>query len=291
MAAPLPSPTATWHTATYPAISPLRPELSQKGRTVVITGAGTGVGRQTALAFAQAGAARLVLLGRTASTLEGTASLIAAAHPAGGPAVEIHVVDITDEAGLARVAAAVGAWDVLLLNAVYGPPNSTIASANVDKWWQSFETNVKGPFLTIRAFLPTANRSGDRQPAVIALTTGMLAVPLALGPLMSGYTAAKMAQLRVIEYLAAEHPDLFVASAHPGMYDTPLLASMQQPLDGVPLDDISLAGDFLVWMASPEAAFLRGRLAWANWDVEELKQQAESIQAGPRFTTGIVGWP
>jgi hypothetical protein len=91
--------------------------------------------------------------------LEGTASLIAAAHPAGGPAVEIHVVDITDEAGLARVAAAVGAWDVLLLNAVYGPPNSTIASASVDKWWQSFEVIMNTP--TGAASQLSESRTGD----------------------------------------------------------------------------------------------------------------------------------
>jgi len=48
---------------------------------------------------------------------------------------------------------------------------------------------------------------------------------------------------------------------------------------------------FLVWLASPEAAFLRGRLVWANWDVEELKSQAEEIQSGQKMTAGIVVWP
>ncbi|GAB1319163.1 3-hydroxybutyrate dehydrogenase type 2 [Madurella fahalii] len=264
--------------------------LSKKGRTVVITGAGTGVGRQTALSFAHAGAARLVLLGRTASTLEETASFVAA-HVAGGPAVDVYVVDITDAADLEGVGAAVGAWDILVLSAVYAPANSTIASTGVDEWWKSFETNVKGTFLAIKTFLPTANRSGGRKPVVLALTSGMVALPPAAGPGMSSYNASKIAQVRLMEYLAAEEPGVFAAAVHPGMYDTPLLARMEQPLEQVPLDDIKLAGDFLVWMASPEAAFLRGRLAWANWDVDELKQQAESIQAGAAHTSGIVGWP
>lgn len=44
-------------------------------------------------------------------------------------------------------------------------------------------------------------------------------------------------------------------------------------------------------MASPEAAFLKGRSVWANWDVEELKAQAQSIASGLQMTSGINGWP
>jgi hypothetical protein len=44
-------------------------------------------------------------------------------------------------------------------------------------------------------------------------------------------------------------------------------------------------------MASPEATFLKGRSVWANWDVEELKAQAEAIQSGINLTSGINGWP
>ncbi|KAF1953536.1 hypothetical protein CC80DRAFT_551184 [Byssothecium circinans] len=54
MEPPYPCPTATWHNDTYSAIDPSKPELSQKGKTVVITGAGSGIGRETAIAFAKA---------------------------------------------------------------------------------------------------------------------------------------------------------------------------------------------------------------------------------------------
>ena len=47
----------------------------------------------------------------------------------------------------------------------------------------------------------------------------------------------------------------------------------------------------MVWLVSPEAAFLKGKLVWANWDVDELKAQSENIQAGPTMTAGVVGWP
>jgi len=48
----------------------------------------------------------------------------------------------------------------------------------------------------------------------------------------------------------------------------------------------------MVWLASPEAAFLKGKFVWANWDVEELKSQAEEIASNPFYmTTGTLGWP
>lgn len=52
-----------------------------------------------------------------------------------------------------------------------------------------------------------------------------------------------------------------------------------------------LPAHFLVWMSSPEAAFLKGRTVWVNWDVEELKSQASEIQSGQNMTTGNIGWP
>lgn len=54
---------------------------------------------------------------------------------------------------------------------------------------------------------------------------------------------------------------------------------------------VQLPAHFLVWLASPEATFLKGRLVWANWDVEELKSQAEEIQSGLQMTAGVIGWP
>lgn len=51
-----------------------------------------------------------------------------------------------------------------------------------------------------------------------------------------------------------------------------------------------LPGHFLVWLASPEGAFLKGKFLWINWDVDELKAKAEEIAAPNKLVTGLVGW-
>jgi hypothetical protein len=39
-----------------------------------------------------------------------------------------------------------------------------------------------------------------------------------------------------------------------------------------------LAGNLMVWLASPAANFLKGKFIWANWDVDELKERAAEIE-------------
>jgi hypothetical protein len=80
MAAPFPSPTSTWHSNTYPSLAPSRPELSAKGKTVLITGGGTGIGAETARYFAQAGATRIAILGRREQPLLDTKTSIERDH-------------------------------------------------------------------------------------------------------------------------------------------------------------------------------------------------------------------
>jgi hypothetical protein len=50
-----------------------------------------------------------------------------------------------------------------------------------------------------------------------------------------------------------------------------------------------LPGDFSVWLASPEAAFLNGRYVWAAWDVDEMIAMKEKVASDPSLLTmGLV---
>jgi hypothetical protein len=53
---------------------------------------------------------------------------------------------------------------------------------------------------------------------------------------------------------------------------------------------VNLPAHFIVWAAAPEAEFLAGRLVWANWDVDELKERREEIVKQDLLTLGLRGF-
>ncbi|KAK7962719.1 short chain dehydrogenase [Apiospora aurea] len=275
MQPPFACPTAIWHNDTYDSISPSHPELSVAGKTVVIVGAGSGIGRETALAFAAAGASHVALLGRTDATL---------AVPSSS---SVHVADMTDTKSLGDAAAAIGKWHILVLSSGYCPDPAPVALSTPGEWWKGFETNVMGTLLAAKAFLPTA----DTLATILGLTSDTSLVPAPYLPGLSAYVASKLTQAKVYEFLAAENPDLFVATVNPGMVETDNFNRSGGKADQLPMDTVQLPAHFLVWMASPEAAFLRGCTTWANWDVDELKAQKEKIGDGLFMTAGFKGLP
>ncbi|KAL8895273.1 MAG: hypothetical protein Q9207_008235 [Kuettlingeria erythrocarpa] len=298
MKAPFPSLTAEWHTDTYDAISPTKPVVSAKGKTVVVTGGGAGIGREIAKAYAEAGAAQVAILGRTQKTLDETKSIINEQSP--DTKVTIHVADVADEEAVGNAARDLKGWDILILNAGVLAKPSTIAETKLADWWRVYETNVKGAVACIQAFIPTRNPSPSVPTSIIGINAGMVHVPAGVGPASgaSAYASSKMAQLKLMEFLAAENPDLFVASVHPGVVETTMTRALldqwaDKPEGGsLQLDDVKLPAHFIVWMTSPEARFLRGRFVWANWDVEQLKARAKEIEDDAQMlTSNILGWP
>ena len=99
---------------------------------------GSGIGQSTAVAFASAGAAHIVLVGRTEATLAKTKSLLPNICK-----VTVHTADVNDEKAMQAVAQAVaqavGTWDVFILNAGYISTPSKIADGNLDDYWKNYE--------------------------------------------------------------------------------------------------------------------------------------------------------
>jgi threonine dehydrogenase-like Zn-dependent dehydrogenase len=92
--------TKTWHNAPYPQISPLRPELQVTDKVVFITGGGTGIGKATALAYAQAGAKCIAIFGRRVDKLSAAAEEIRKANPNGTTTVVYEGVDLSQRAAV-----------------------------------------------------------------------------------------------------------------------------------------------------------------------------------------------
>jgi NAD(P)-dependent dehydrogenase (short-subunit alcohol dehydrogenase family) len=133
--APKTAPTKNYHNTAYPTLDPTRPELSAKGKTVVITGGGTGIGREIAKYFAKAGASRIAILGRREQPLLDTK----AAMEAEFSNVEVIAIatDITKESQVKDVLEKVAAGSkihVLCSNAAIHGAMGPIAALSADQW-------------------------------------------------------------------------------------------------------------------------------------------------------------
>ncbi len=123
------------------------------GQTAIITGAGSGIGRATALLFAGEGA-QLLIVDRDPAGLAATASLVAQA----GAAPLTATADAGDEGAVAGfVAQAMAAWsaiDILYANAGVSGGSVPFLETTAALWTDVLRTNLIGPFLAIRAVAP-----------------------------------------------------------------------------------------------------------------------------------------
>lgn len=126
---------------------------SLEGKAALISGAGTGLGRATAVAFAREGA-KVALIGRRAGKLEETAAEVRAA---GGQALVLPA-DVSDEEQVNRAVAAAlamfGKIDVLVNNAAIFEPNAA-ADTTLADWTRQLAVNLTGPLLLAKAVLPS----------------------------------------------------------------------------------------------------------------------------------------
>jgi len=116
-----------------------------RGRTVVVTGASTGIGRELARALIEGGA-QVIAAARSADKL----ATLAAEVGAGLRAVE---ADVSDPDAVAHLAAAAGPVDAVVNNAGIGHVEPFLAS-DPARWRVTLDTNLIGALLVVRAFLP-----------------------------------------------------------------------------------------------------------------------------------------
>lgn len=245
---------------------------SLAGRTVVITGPTSGLGREAARSLARMGA-RLVLVGRDAGRLEATR--VELATPAPGAVLSTVVADMSSLASVRAAADAIltaePAIDVLVDNAgaIHAERGETPGGFE-----RTFATMVLGPFVLAARLLPRLLASPDGR--IIAVTSGgqyTQALPLDdLGYTRGeyrgalAYARAKRAQVALIrEWARRLRGTRVVANAmHPGWADTPGLEGALpgfRELVGPRLRTAAEGVDTLLWLAAaPDARRDAGRL-------------------------------
>ncbi|MEW6055146.1 MAG: SDR family NAD(P)-dependent oxidoreductase [Bdellovibrionota bacterium] len=191
------------------------------GKVVVITGAASGIGRATALAFAREGA-KLYLTDINQQALEGFKEELRAK----GAAVSACVVDSRDQRQMRQFADAVsqaeGRVDVLCNNAGigYGAP---AGEQTLEDWKRVIDINLWGVIHGIHAFLPVLERQGgDAHIVNVASMAGLIGFPG-----LSAYCTTKFAVVGLSESLAAELAvkHIRVTAICPGVVNTAIVES------------------------------------------------------------------
>jgi 3-oxoacyl-[acyl-carrier protein] reductase len=191
-----------------------------KGRVAIITGAGRGIGRATALSLAQAGA-DLVLAARTVAELEEVAST---ARALGRRALAVPT-DVRDEAQVEALVhqamAQLGRVDILVNNAG-ATGRRQVAELGTEEWARVLDTNTTGTFLVSRAVVPLMRER--RWGRIVNVVSGNGRQGQANA---AAYSASKFAVMGFSQSLAQEVRDdnITVTCVLPGPADTAMRAA------------------------------------------------------------------
>ena len=170
------------------------------GKTALVTGAGSGIGKATALLLAREGA-NVAVLSRTAEEIDAVAAEI---EKAGGKAISIPA-DVSDDADMKSVVAKVverfGSLDIVVANAGINGVWAPIEDITPEEWDQTISVNLRGTFLTIHHAVPKLEAAGGGAIVIISSINGTRTFT---SPGASAYSATKAAQVAMAQQLALE---------------------------------------------------------------------------------------
>jgi NAD(P)-dependent dehydrogenase (short-subunit alcohol dehydrogenase family) len=265
-------------------------------RVALITGAGRGIGRAIALAYAQEGAS-LVLAARTRRDLEQTAREAQVL----GATTYIVPVDISDPAQVEdlvrQTVERFATIDILVNNAGMTGPVGPLQETDVAAWIRTLQVNLIGTYVCCRAVLPVMQRQNRGK--IINLSGAGASNAWRH---LSAYGASKVAVVRLTETLALEleGSNIQVNVLGPGSIHTQMwedlrdkahaagdaqLYALGQRVTGGGGASLERATALAVFLASEASGALSGRLISAvTDDVPNLPTQIQRIMASDAFT-------
>ncbi|WP_310532291.1 SDR family NAD(P)-dependent oxidoreductase [Novosphingobium sp.] len=236
------------------------------GKLAAVTGAGLGIGRASALRFAEEGA-RLLLIDNDGVRLAETATLI-------GNATDVTCItaDVTDEAQVEAAFAQAGEVSVLVNN-VGGGVSGRIWDLSVADWDRTMVLSLRSMFLCTRAVVPGMIARGYGR--IVCLSSGARngTVWNAFHTGASAYSTAKAGVVGFVRDLAIELADhgITINAVAPGPIDTelagPYLQAMHDqgleysPLRMVPMHRLGTpreVADAILYLASDESTYVTG---------------------------------
>jgi NAD(P)-dependent dehydrogenase (short-subunit alcohol dehydrogenase family) len=252
-----------------PAIGDGGPQARRfAGRTALVTGAASGIGRAAALRLAAEGAR----IAAVDLDLAGARETLALAGGAGAVlAVDLRSADSV-EACVAAALAALGGLDVLVNNAgieILG----TVAETTPETWDEVMAVNLRGTYLMSRAALPALLDSAGRNGEAAIVNNASL-MGLVSSARLAAYCASKAGVVSLTRSMALDHADrhLRVNCVCPGIVHTPMLerrfalepdraAAYRRTTERPPVKYLGRPEDvaaMIAYLASTEARFVTG---------------------------------
>jgi NAD(P)-dependent dehydrogenase (short-subunit alcohol dehydrogenase family) len=219
-----------------------------QGKSVIITGAGSGIGRAAALLFAEAGA-KLVVGDRSLANIEETAALVRAA---GGDIIaqQADIIDESQVAGLVDLALHhFGQLDGAFNNAGVQMVNKLTQDLTIEDWNSVNGINATGIFLCMKYEIQAMRKSGGGAIVNTASANGMVAQPYS-----TEYVASKHAVIGITRGAASEalETGVRVNCVLPGMINTPMIADLIKSPEFRPHYDSALARHTIGRFGEPE---------------------------------------
>jgi 2-keto-3-deoxy-L-fuconate dehydrogenase len=244
-----------------------------QGKTALLSAAGQGIGRASALAMAREGA-------RVIATDINPDTLASLSEEAAGLTMETRLLDVRDPSAVAAAAATAPAPDILF-NCAGFVANGTILDCSEEDWAFSVDLNMTAMYRVLRAFLPGMLEAGGG--SIINMASAVSSVIAA--PNRFVYGATKAGVIGMTKSVAAdfvtrgircnaicpgtvESPSLEERLAATGDYDAARAAFIaRQPMGRIGRPEEIAA--LVVWLASDESAFVTGQChvidgGWSN---------------------------
>jgi len=232
------------------------------GKVALVTGAGSGMGRTSALAFAAAGA-QVAVLDIADGAGKATAEEIVAK---GGAAAFIHV-DVADpdsvQAAVAAVVDMYGGLDIAHNNAGIEGEHLPLLESSVENWRRVLDVDLSSVFYCLRAEIPHLLERGGGAIINTASASGLIG-----GYWLSAYTAAKHGVIGLTRAAATEFSarNIRINALCPGPVDTPFIAALpdvvkQRMLSGTPIGRLASPEEVaqaVLWLASDAASYVVG---------------------------------
>jgi NAD(P)-dependent dehydrogenase (short-subunit alcohol dehydrogenase family) len=251
-------------------------ELS--GKVALITGAGSGIGKATALLFARQGAT-VAILDQTQDELEQTAQQI---EKEGGKALKI-TADISFvpdmEKALETIAKQLGRLDIVFANAGVNGVWTPLEELKPEEWDRTININLRGTFLTVKYSIPLLKKQGG----AIVINASVNGTRIFSNTGATAYSCTKAAQLALTKMAALELAKhrIRVNVVCPGAIDTNIDESTEKrdlekekepvefPQGKIPLTDgkpgkSEQVAELVLFLSSDRASHITGTPVWID---------------------------